>query len=396
VRVLGGVCGGISQSTGIDVTLVRLGFILLALGSGVGVLAYFVFWLVVPLAGESTSIFSRAVSDRGGIRLAVAFVPVLVLAQIVFSVAGLAFLGSFAWTVLLSAAIAVFIRRNASEPEGRWVTEEVMPLFGVGTGPHERRAAGGRIVVGVLVGLGGLGWLVLGHTTVGALRLLGAIALIVAAVVIVFGPWWIGLFRDLLSERQARAVAEERAQMAAHVHDSVLQTLALIQRAADDPRQVTRLARSQERELRSWLFEGRPPGTVSGDARTLTDGIEAIQRQVEADHGITVHAVVVGESELSEGMRALLDAAREATVNAAKWSGESQVSLYAEVEHGAVTIYVRDRGRGFDPDAVPDDRQGISRSIRARVARVGGAVVIRSSEGNGTEVELSLPCRQVR
>jgi signal transduction histidine kinase len=396
VRVLGGVCGGISKSTGIDVTLVRLGFILLALGSGVGVLAYFVIWLVVPLAGESTSIFSRAVSDRGGIRLAVAFVPVLVLAQIVFSVAGLAFLGSFAWTVLLSAAIAVFIRRNASEPEGRWVTEEVMPLFGVGSGPHERRAAGGRIVVGVLVGLGGLGWLVLGHTTVGALRLLGAIALIVAAVVIVFGPWWIGLFRDLLSERQARAVAEERAQMAAHVHDSVLQTLALIQRAADDPRQVTRLARSQERELRSWLFEGRPPGTVAGDARTLTDGIEAIQRQVEADHGITVHAVVVGESELSEGMRALLDAAREATVNAAKWSGESQVSLYAEVEHGAVTVFVRDRGRGFDPDAVPDDRQGISRSIRARVARVGGTVAIRSSAGNGTEVELSVPCRRVR
>ncbi len=374
----------------------RLGFVLLALGSGVGVLAYFVIWLVVPLAGESTSIFSRAVSDRGGIRLAVAFVPVLVLAQIVFSVAGLAFLGSFAWTVLLSAAIAVFIRRNASEPEGRWVTEEVMPLFGVGSGPHERRAAGGRIVVGVLVGLAGLGWLVLGHTTTGALRLLGAIALIVAAVVIVFGPWWIGLFRDLLSERQARAVAEERAQMAAHVHDSVLQTLALIQRAADDPRQVTRLARSQERELRSWLFEGRPPGTVAGDARTLTDGIEAIQRQVEADHGITVHAVVVGESELSEGIRALLDAAREATVNAAKWSGESQVSLYAEVERDAVTIYVRDRGRGFDLDAVPDDRQGISRSIQARVARVGGTVTIRSSAGNGTEVELSLPCRRER
>ena len=245
-------------------------------------------------------------------------------------------------------------------------------------------------------GWAGLGWLVLGHTTVGALRLLGAIALIVAAVVIVFGPWWIGLFRDLLSERQARAVAEERAQMAAHVHDSVLQTLALIQRAADDPRQVTRLARSQERELRSWLFEGRPPGTVAGDARTLTDGIEAIQRQVEDDHGITVHAVVVGEAELTEALRALLDAAREATVNAAKWSGESQVSLYAEVEPGAVTIYVRDRGRGFDPDAVPGDRQGIARSIRARVARIGGTVAIRSSPGNGTEVELSLPCQPAR
>ncbi len=394
--MLGGVCGGISQATGIDVTLVRIAFVLLSLGSGVGVLAYFVIWLIVPLAGEPDSIFSRAVSDRGGIRLVIAVLPVLVLTQIVSSAAGLGFAASFAWSVLLSVAIAVFIRRNASEAEGRWVNEEVLPLFGVGNEPHTRRSAGVRIAIGVVLGLCGLVWLVMGHTTAGALRLLGAIALIVAAVVLVFGPWWIGMFRDLISERQARAVAEERAQMAAHVHDSVLQTLALIQRSADDSRQVVRLARSQERELRAWLFEGRPPGTVPGDARTLTDGIDAIQRQVEGDHGVAVHAVVVGETELTEDLRALLDAAREATVNAAKWSGESQVSLYAEVEPDAVTIYVRDRGRGFDPDAVPDDRQGIARSIRARVARVGGSVVIRSSAGNGAEVELSVPRQPAR
>ena len=112
---------------------------------------------------------------------------------------------------------------------------------------------------------------------------------------VVFGPWWISLVRDLMSERQARALAEERAQMAAHVHDSVLQTLALIQRSADDPRHVVRLARAQERELRSWLFEGRPPGTVGEDATTLSEGVGLVQRQVEEDHGITVHVVVVGD-----------------------------------------------------------------------------------------------------
>jgi signal transduction histidine kinase len=251
-----------------------------------------------------------------------------------------------------------------------------------------------RIAIGVILGVAGLWVLVAGHPTGAALRLLGGAALAMAAVVLIFGPWWLSLVRELMSERQARAVAEERARMAAHVHDSVLQTLALIQRSADDPRQVVHLARSQERELRSWLFEGRPPGSVADDARTLTEGIGAIQRQVEADHGITVHAVVVGECDLTKELRALLDATREATVNAAKWSGAPQVSLYAEVDRDTVTLYVRDRGRGFDPDTVPGDRQGIARSIRARLARFGGSAVIRSSPGSGAEVEMSVPRAQ--
>jgi signal transduction histidine kinase len=209
----------------------------------------------------------------------------------------------------------------------------------------------------------------------------------------VFGPWWLSLVRDLIAERQARALAEERAQMAAHVHDSVLQTLALIQRSADDPQHVVRLARSQERELRSWLFEGRPPGTIGDEATTLADGVGLLQRQVEADHGITVQVVVVGDCELNDRLRALLDASREATVNAAKWSGAPQVSLYAEVESDATTMFVRDRGRGFEPDDVPGDRQGIAHSIRDRVERLGGSVVIRSSPGQGAEVELSMPSR---
>ena len=182
--------------------------------------------------------------------------------------------------------------------------------------------------------------------------------------------------------------------MAAHVHDSVLQTLALIQRSADDPQNVVRLARAQERELRSWLFEGRPPGAIGEDATMLAEGVSLLQRQVEADHGIAVQVVVVGDCELDDALRALLDAAKEATVNAAKWSGADQVSVYAEVEPDTVMIYVRDRGQGFDPEAVPEGRQGIAQSIKARVARFGGTAVIRSAPGDGTEVQVSIPRRE--
>ena len=182
--------------------------------------------------------------------------------------------------------------------------------------------------------------------------------------------------------------------MAAHVHDSVLQTLALIQRSADDPQHVVQLARAQERELRAWLFEGRPPGAIGEDAIMLAEGVGFLQRQVEADHGIAVQVVMVGDCPLDDALRAVLDAAREATVNAAKWSGADQVSVYAEVETDTVMVYVRDRGRGFDPDDVPDDRQGITQSIEARVARFGGSAVVRSAPGEGAEVQLSMPRRE--
>ena len=154
---------------------------------------------------------------------------------------------------------------------------------------------------------------------------------------------------------------------------------------------MVRLARAQERELRSWLFDGRLPGTIGDEATTLAEGIELLQRQVETDHGVTVQVVTVGDRPLTDGLRAVLEAAREATVNAAKWSGAAQISIYAEVEPDVVRVYVRDRGCGFDPDDLPDDRQGIARSIRARMVRCGGSAVIRSAPGRGAEVQLSLP-----
>jgi len=175
------------------------------------------------------------------------------------------------------------------------------------------------------------------------------------------------------------------------VHDSVLQTLALIQRRADDQHQVTQLARAQERELRAWLFDGRPPGSMEGQAETVADGVRVIQQDVESQHGVAVDAVTVGNCRLDDDLSALLAAAREATVNAAKWSGAEVVSLFAEVEPDSVSLFVRDRGRGFDPAAVPSDRKGLAESVRARMARRGGSATVRSTPGQGTEVSLVMP-----
>ena len=381
-----------SNATGIDVTWVRIGFVLIAIASGVMVFVYAMAWLLIPMEGETSNIYSRALSDRRGIRLVAAvIIPLLVAMQLITSTLHVPFIGFIGWPTLLALGVIVLIWRNANETEKAFIDNDVVPLFGADTHGQGRRWLIARVAAGAAVGACGIVLLVMGHTTVAALRPVGGAALVVAASVIIFGPWWLSLVRDLIAERQARALAEERAQMAAHVHDSVLQTLALIQRSADDPQNVVRLARAQERELRDWLFEGRPPGAIGEDATMLAEGVGLLQRQVEADHGIAVQVVMVGDCELDEALRALLDAAREATVNAAKWSGVDQVSLYAEVEADTVMLYVRDRGCGFDPDAVPEDRQGIAQSIRARMARSGGSAVVRSTPGEGAEIQLSLP-----
>ena len=384
-----------SQATGIDATIVRIGFVLLSIASGVMVFVYAMAWLLIPMEGETTNIYSRAISDRRGIRtIAAILIPLLIAVQIITGILHVPFVGFIGWPTFLAVGVVILIWRNANESEKAFIDNEVVPLLGADTHGRRRRWLIARVVLGVLIGAAGIVLLVEGHTTLAKLRPVGGAALVIGASVIIFGPWWLGLVRDLIAERQARALAEERAQMAAHVHDSVLQTLALIQRSSDDPQHVVRLARAQERELRAWLFDGRPPGAIGEDATTLAEGVGLLQRQVEADHGIAVQVVMVGDCDLDEALRALLDAAREATVNAAKWSGADQVSVYAEVETDTVMLYVRDRGCGFDPDAVPVDRQGIARSIRARMARFGGSATIRSAPGEGAEVQLSVPRRE--
>jgi len=306
---------------------------------------------------------------------------------------------------------------------------QVKALLQLGSEPRQsRRSFLFRLGTGLVVFVLGVFVISDGALSRSWLRPLGGTLLMIAGTVVLLGPWWLRLALDLMHERQARIRAEERADMAArvhdsvlqtlaliqrsadqpqvvaklaraqepvsytHLHDSVLQTLALIQRSADQPQVVAKLARAQERELRSWLFEGRAPGSFGAEgAATLSAGVEQIEREVEAAHGVAVDAVTVGDAPLDDEMRALLAAGKEATVNAAKWSGASSVSIYVEVEAKRVSMFVRDRGAGFDTDAVAEDRKGIAESIRARMQRNGGTAVVRSVPGEGTEVELSLP-----
>jgi signal transduction histidine kinase len=211
-------------------------------------------------------------------------------------------------------------------------------------------------------------------------------AVVVAAVLgIIFAPWVTRLVRSLASEREERVRSQARAEMAAHLHDSVLQTLALVQKRAEDPRAVAALARTQERELRAWLA-----GREGGHDR-LAAALEGAAGEVERAHGVPVEIVVVGDRELDDRGEALVAAAREAMVNAAKFGDGSPVDVYAEARDGELQVFVRDRGPGFDPDAVPPDRRGVRESIVGRMARHGGRAAIHSAPGAGTEVELTLP-----
>jgi signal transduction histidine kinase len=389
-RVIAGVAAGIAVRTGRDVRLVRTVLVVAALLSGFGVACYVVAWLFVPAAGEHTNIASAALNDRQGIALAAGLGSLLAVVLILLSLIGAGWIGTLAWPLVVTVASVVLLWRNAPKDEQVTLRGLVDPLLGF-TGDTTRARTAVRMSTAGLLLAAGIATLLLGQANTALLQPLAGIALVIAASVLVLGPWWLRITRDLVSERQARIRAEERADMASRVHDSVLQTLALIQRRADEPQQVIRLARAQERELRSWLFDGRPPGSLDGQCLTLAAGVRLIQNEVEAEHGVNVEIVTVGDLDLGEDVIALLGAAREATVNAAKWSGAPVVSIFAEVEPNEVTVFVRDRGRGFDPATVPADRKGLAESIRARVARHGGSVSVRSALGEGTEVRLALP-----
>jgi signal transduction histidine kinase len=387
----GGVAGGLAGRLGLDATLVRLVLIVATpVTSGYAAVAYILGWLIIPAAGTDTTIASKARFDRRGIAVVAGLASLLVVLLVVATVAGLPWLGPVATPLILCVAGLVLVGRNGSAPEREALRDLAERVTGV-TGDRRRSRIVLRALIAVVLLASGAYLLWSTHRSLLVLRQLGGVALVIAAIAVVLGPWWIRIARDLVTERQARIRAEERAEMAARVHDSVLQTLALIQRRAHQPQQVIQLARASERELRSWLFDGQAPGSMDGQATTLAAGVGLIQQEVEAAHGIAVEAVTVGDCDLDEGLSALLAAAREATVNAAKWSGADTVSLFAEVEPDEVSLYVRDRGRGFDPETVPGDRKGLAESVRARMARRGGSATVRSAPGQGTEVSLAMP-----
>jgi signal transduction histidine kinase len=341
-RVVAGVCAGLGRALGVDPTLVRLLFAMLTLAAGMGIVLYLAAWLLMPArAGEGVS----------GARTALG-VATIALA----CVTALAGLGLPAFVVFGAALIVVGL--------AFWWR-------------RRRRVLGAALVAGgaavVLTG-GGLGS---GGPLLTPAAFAGGLLLVVA-------PWLWRLLIERDAERTARIRSEERAEVAARVHDSVLQTLALIQKEADDPRRVATLARRQERELRGSLF--RPYGEHS-----LVAALDEAAAEVEELHGVRVEVATSGNAELTDDVRAVVLAAREAMANAAKFSGEEEISVYAESDGDGLSVFVRDRGIGFDRMQVPDERRGLAESVEARMARHGGSAQVRSTPGRGTEIELRLP-----
>jgi signal transduction histidine kinase len=388
-RLAGGVAGAVGSQLGLDTNLVRLAFVLLSFAGGIGIAGYVLGWWLIPSADGELPLVSRAFADRRTVAETAAAVSVLIAVVIVSGILAGTFFTAFSPGDIGLAGLVAVWRQGTPEDQAllRRVTH---PLGQAGTkGTRTPRWAGAvRVVIGLGLVVIGSSSLVAPHQLTRAV-LIGVLAAIAVPIgfLVVFGPWWLRLGREMVEERRASLRNREREEMAAHLHDSVLQTLALIQRSADNPREVTRLARVQERQLRTWLF--------GGERRDAPDhmaaAIAVVEQEVEADHGVPVEAVTVGDAEMDDRLRALVAAAREATVNAAKWSGAGMVSLFAEVEDSQVSVYVRDRGLGFDPEEVPKGHKGIEQSIKGRMARHGGTVVIRSAFGEGTEVTLRMP-----
>ena len=337
-RVLAGVCSGVAAQLGVDATVVRLVFAVLALAGGAGIVLYFALW-------------AYGAGRRRWLPLVLGVMAIAGLLEAV----GLSGRGVAGATLVLAGLFAVLRRGGSVRPGGR------LPMIGV------------ALIVGGAV-------ILLGHF--GSSRPFIGPGAVVGMLLFVIGPWvW-----RLQEERTDRIRLEERAAVAARVHDSVLQTLALVQRHADEPARVGALARRQERELRRWLYGSGVP-----DAASLVDALADAAADVEELQNVQIDLASSGDAPLDERFEPVVLAAREAMTNAAKFSGAREVSVYAEVTDAAAAVFVRDRGAGFDRAAVPADRRGIAESIEGRMRRAGGEATVTSAPGEGTEVELRLP-----
>jgi len=369
----GGVVAGIALHTGLRRRVVALLFLALTIGGGLGVALYATYWIVLPTPeGARRSRLPRPVEVA-----LLAVVVVVTTGLLATRVAG----GTLFVPTLLACLGGATIWRQAAGPDReRWLRASRSTLGAPGAdrmGQLRLVAGAGLVVAGAL--------LVLQRADVNTLRDgLWAMGVTTVGLALLGGPWWIRLTSQLGAERAERIRGEERAEIAARLHDSVLQTLALIQRNVDSPREVTRLARGQERELRRLLYGTRSAGGQLGEE------LRAAAAEVEDAYAVTVDVVVVGDVALDDALAAACAAAREAMVNAARHSGATDVSVYAEVEADTVSVFVRDRGVGFEPAAVAADRQGVRGSIIGRVERGGGTVSIRSSPGGGTEVAIRM------
>lgn len=366
-RVLGGVAGGLADRFGISAGYVRAGFVVASMLWGLGLVIYVALWIATFDRVEDRPVVPIAVHRRVGL--------------------GLAFLGSLFlfravgwWSGDLPMLIVVTLAFGmAVLSDFDWLGRLLDPTS---ARPSKLRMLAGAVLL--LVGLGFLAGALSQVRTLGSVAT--AVVITILGVVLAFGPWLVGLARALTTERRERIRQEERAEMAAHLHDSVLQTLALMQRT-DDPKRMVTLARQQERELRSWLYGGEP----TSDGERFSSALEMAATRVETDFSVPVEVVTVGDAAFDEVARALVAATGEAMVNAAKHSGADEVSVYAEVGEERIDVWVADLGKGFELAAVRSDRRGLSDSIRRRMSRAGGGALVDARPGEGTEVHMWAP-----
>lgn len=395
--ILGGVASGLAYHLGLNPTYVRLAFIITTAIGGVGLWVYGGLWMFLPSDSRFTvdtpgaESATRTGKRPGRVQRLTDAGPVIVLGVLAMGVVIL--LGTsigqatLFWPAVIAVAGIGLLWRQADEVQReRWVDATgrinlFRSVFGAGGW-----ASYARVVVGVLLVLVSISvYAALDRSSSGPLSVLIAGLMGVVGLAIVVVPFATRLASDLGAERAERIRTQERADLAAHLHDSVLQTLALIQRSADDGPTVARLARAQERDLRSWLYAGESTAPA-----TLGGALREVAARVEDEYGIVVDVVTVGEADNDEWLRPLIAATGEAVTNAAKHAGPGRVDVFAEVSAGGAEVFVRDRGAGFDPSDLPEGRLGISNSILGRMERHGGTADIKSTPGTGTEVRLAM------
>lgn len=381
-RIVAGVAGGVADHLGVDVLKVRVAFALLSFLAGSGIVAYGLLWVFTPQGTDSEPAPSAERRQAIGL-IALGLAGSAALSWLFSGRAG-AIVGP---VIVIGIGAALVWREFDSEG----------PRTVIGLPQRPTVLTWARVASGATLIILGLGVVVLAQVDIEALRssLLAVVVTLIGAALLTV-PLWLRLWRALESERAARIRTDEREEIASHLHDSVLQTLALIQKQSGDPQETARLARSQERELRRWLFGGGET-----DHSSLAEALRVIAGEVEDQYGVAVRPVTVGDVQLDdadtgdglsrERFAAVLGGAREALVNAAKHSGETEINLYMEAESDQVSVFIRDRGKGFDPSTVATDRQGLAKSITARVVRRGGTVDVRSTPGKGAEVRVYMP-----
>lgn len=377
--VLAGVADGVADHLDLPVSTVRWVFAGASLFGGLGVVVYVLLWLMTPRGGRNTAARRHRLSPA---------VALLVVGSVLLAVGALLAAG------LLAGAAGAPVRGVPAGMDGLLSVGNLLPLLAVGGGAviawsqlderNGRRQGAIRVLLGAVLAVTGVAVIVAREQGGRVLTDVAFATLaVLAGLALVLGPIVMRFWQRFQDEQRTRIRETERADLAAHLHDSVLQTLALIQRT-EDPTRVVALARAQERELREWLYGAAPAAEA-----TLGAALSETVHEIEDLHGVPVDLVVTGTRPLDDDGTALVAATREALANAVR-HGAPPVSVFAEIGRAGVEVFVRDHGRGFDLDAVPRDRLGVRESLFGRMERHGGTARIRRLD-EGTEVTLTLP-----